>query len=278
MKVLAIRRAALSLSFLAALAGPARGQSAEDPLLVLTITGGWITGNRMWFLPRQPEAGLNQSMDTVALERRFRTGLVMGLSATLFRSPHLGYTAELVYLGTATESRCTPPAQWSVDPDSINAQACHDVQGRNLGTSIVGLQLGLTWRALVTGSVRPYLRGVVGPGIVSGSFVETAGTVLVPADSLTGPYRIRTLLGEPKRRGWTWVGTLSGGVTLRMSPDAQLRFEARDVVTSLPVVTGPGDPLRLGTPAQVANRTFHLFSFIVGLDILLEQTKRPHRY
>lgn len=278
MKTLAIRRAALGLALLAALAGPALAQSAENPLLVLTITGGWITGNRLWALPQQPEAGLNQAMDTVALERRFRTGLVMGLSATLFRSPHWGYTGELVYLGAATESRCAPPAQWSADPDSINKQACSDVQGRNLGTSIVGLLFGATWRATATGAAQPYLRAVVGPGYISGSFVQTDGTVFVPGDTLTSPLRIRTLLGEPQHRTWTWVAALSGGATMKMGPDMQLRFEVRDVVTNLPVVTGPGNPLVLGTPAQVSGKVFHLFSFVAGLDILLEQSSRPHRY
>lgn len=278
MRTPVIRRAALGLSFLAALAGPARGQSPDNPLLVLTISGGWITGGRMWLLPRQEETVAGGALDTVGLERRFRTGVVMGLGAALFRSPHFGYSAELVFLGTGTESRCFPPAQWSADGNHINEQACDDIQGQNVGTSIVALEFGGTWRPIATGPVRPYLRLVAGPGYLGGSYVETSGTVAETTVSGTTYYN-RSFLDEPHHRTWTWVVTLGAGVTLRMSPDAQLRFEARDVVTNLPVVTGPSSPPPATTPTQVTGKTFHLVSFAAGLDILLEQSaRRTRRY
>lgn len=277
MKPLLVRRVTLGVSLLACLAGPARGQSPENPMLVLTITGGWLTGGRMWRLPRQEESVAGGALDTVALERRFRTGLVMGLGATLFRSPHFGYNAELVFLGAGTEARCTPPLQWAADGNRINEQACNSIQGQNVGTSIVALALGGTWRPIATGRVQPYLRGVVGPGYLGGSYVETSGRVLLPPDTGT-VFRVRTFLSEAHHRTWTWVAAFSAGVVIRMGPGAQLRFEARDVVTNLPIVTGPGNPLTPGSPAQVAAKTFHLPSFTVGLDILLEESQRPRRY
>ena len=278
MKTLAIRRAALGLSLLAVLAGPGRAQSAENPMLVLTITAGWLNGGQMWRLPRQEEAVAGGALDTVALERRFRTGLVMGLGATLFRSPHVGYSAELVFLGTGTEARCTAPLQWATDGEHINQQACDDIQGQKVGTSAVALQFGATWRPIATGRIEPYLRGVAGPAYLGGSYVETSGQVVVPSDTGESPFRIRTFLGEAHHRNWTWAATFAAGVMLRMSPGTQLRFEARDVVTRLSVATGPGNPLAAGSPAPVAGKTFHLASFTVGLDILLEESQRPHRY
>jgi hypothetical protein len=276
-KPLVIRRAALSASLLVTLAGAARGQSAENPLLVLTITGGWINGGAMWRLPRQEEAVNGGAIDTVALERRFRTGPVMGLGAALFRSPHIGYTAELVFLGASTESRCMPPSQWAPDGTHLNEQACDDIQGQKIGTNAVTLEFGLTWRPIATGKIQPYLRGVAGPAYLGGSFVETSGTVST-VDSGRTVFVPRQFLGEGHHRNWTWVVTLSGGVTLRMGPAAQLRFEARDVVTNLPVATGPGSLTETGQPAQVAGKVFHLASFTVGLDVVLEQSRRPRRY
>jgi hypothetical protein len=273
-----VRRAALAASLLVVPAGAVRAQSPENPLLVLTVTGGWTTGGQLWRIPRQEAAVVGGALDTVALERRFGTGLVVGVGATLFRSPHIGYSAELTFLGISTESRCAPPGQWAGDSLHINEQACNDIQGRIIRTSAAVVQLGLTWRPLATGRVQPYLRGVAGPAYLGGSFVETTGTVRVPADSGQSPIRVRTLLGDPNRRRLTWVATLSVGVTLAMGPGAQLRFEARDVMTSLPVATGPGSPLTLGSPASTGSKFLHLPSFAVGLDIVLEQSRRPRRY
>jgi hypothetical protein len=274
-----LRRTALAVPLLLLLAGPALAQSTENPRLVLTITGGWITGGSLWRLPRQ-EASVAPgiALDTVALERRFRTGLVVGLGAALYRSPHFAYSGEIVFYGMSTESRCAPPAQWAADTLHINQQACTDIQGKNLRTSAAVLQLGVTWRPIATGAIQPYVRALAGPAYLGGSFVETSGTVQVPGDSGRTVLRLRTLLGDPNQRTLTWLVTLGGGVTFAIAPGTQVRFEARDVVTSLSTVTGPGDPLALGTPAQVGSTVRHLVSFTVGLDIVLEQARRPHRY
>jgi hypothetical protein len=274
----ATRRTALAASLLIALAGPARAQSAENPMLILTVTGGWITGGELWRVSRQPSLVAPAGVDTVGLERRFSTGVVVGVDATLFRSPHIGYTVGLTFLGVSTESRCASPAQWVDDPNHVNEHACSDVQGRNLGTSAVAVQLGLTWRPIATGRIQPYLKGVAGPAYLGESFVETSGTVPLPNDSGQITYPVKTLLGDPNPRTLTWVATLSAGVTLAMGQGTQFRFEAREVLTDLPVATGPGNPLTQGTPAPIGSRIFHLPSFTVGLDILLEQSRRPHRY
>jgi hypothetical protein len=271
-------RTVLTTSALILLAGPARAQSADNPTLTLTITGGWINGGHMWQLPRQEATTVLGGIDTVALERRFGTGLVVSVGAALFRSPHFGYSAELVYYGATTESRCAAPAAWAPDSLHLNEQACTDIQGKSLRTSVMALQLGATWRPIATGTIQPYLRAVAGPAYLGGSYVETSGTVRVPVSIGENPLRIRTLLGDPQTRALTWVGTLSAGVTLSISPGTQLRFEARDVVTNLPVATGPGNPAVEATPAQMGSKVFQLASFTVGLDIVLEQSRRPRRY
>jgi hypothetical protein len=273
-----VRRAALAASLLAVLSGPARGQSADNPQLVLSVTGGWITGGRMWHIARQEAAAPNGALDTVGLERRFQTGFALGGGATLFRSPHVGYSAELTFLGVSTESRCAGPAQWAVDSQHENEQACSVIQGHVLRTSAAVIQLGLTWRPIATGRAQPYLRGVAGPAYLGESFVETSGTILVTDATGQVFYPVKVLLGDPSPRGLTWVATLSAGITLAMSPGSRLRFEARDVIADLPVATGPGNPNSLGTPAQIGSRVFHLPSFAVGLDIVLERTRRPRRY
>ncbi|MGD0485349.1 MAG: hypothetical protein ABSB58_11980 [Gemmatimonadales bacterium] len=279
MKVTSVRRSSLAAALLAALAVPVRAQSPDAPLLTITIHAGWITGGSLWHLPAQIASAGPDSSDIVALGRLFRPGFVAGVSASLFRSPHLGYTAAIDFLGISTESRCTGPAHWVFYGDNINQQACESIQGGSVRTSAVALEGGLTWRPIATGRVQPYLQALGGIAYLAGSFVETAATVYNPsADTSQSMFVTRMFLGDPNHRSLTWVTTLSGGFTLEMSPGTQLRFAARDVITDVPVATGPGNPLVLDVPAQMGSKVVHLFSFTVGLDIVLEQSRRPHRY
>jgi hypothetical protein len=264
---------------MAALASPMRAQSPDDPLLTITMRGGWITGGSLWRISAQPAPASPDSTDIVSLGRLFRPGFVAGVGATLFRSPHFGYTVAIDFLGITTESRCTGPAHWAYNADHVNQQACQNIQGASVRTSAVAFEGGLTWRPISTGRVLPYLQGIGGLAYLGGSFVETKAAVFIAgADSSQSPFPIRTFLGDPEHRALTWIATLSGGFTLELAPGSQLRFEARDVVTNIPVATGPGDAATIGVPAQMGSKVAHLFSIAVGLDIVLEQSRRPHRY
>ncbi len=273
-----LRCAAVGATLSAALAGPARAQSPESPLLTLTIRGGWISGPSLWHIGNQPALS-DAGPDTVALARLFRPGFVAGVGAALFRSPHIAYTAAMDFLGITTESRCTGPTVWAPSSRGDNRQACERVQGASVRTNAVALQGGLTWRPLATGRVQPYLQGIGGIAFLGGSFVETQSTVFdSTADSTRSQFPMRTLLGDPNHRSMTWIATLAGGLTFETSPGTQIRFEARDVITSIPVATGAGNAALDGTPAPIGSKVVHLLSFAIGLDVVLEQSRRPHRY
>ena len=273
------RRTALAVLVLSSVAGPAVAQSPEHPLLTLSTSVGYLTGGKLWHLDRQLAAVRSGETDSVALSREFRPGFQIGLGATLFRSPHVAYAVELSFLSMTTESGCAPLGPYAFDTSHINQQACEDIQGERVRTSAATVQGGLTWRANPEGRTQPYVRAVGGLAVLGGSFVATAGSVLVPGsiDSLGPPRQLRIFLDEKNRRGMTWVATLAAGATLEMSPGYQLRFEARDVLTNVPVVTGPADPLAIQPYAQVGSRTVHLLALTVGLDIVLER-QRSRRY
>jgi hypothetical protein len=274
-----VRRSSLAAALLAALAVPLRAQSPDEPRLTLTMDGGWITGGSLWHVPAQPVTAGPDSFDVVGLSRLFRTGFVAGVTASLFHSPHVAYTIAIDFLGISTESRCAGPAQWVAFSDNLNQKACESIQGASLRTSAVALQGGLTWRPIATGRVQPYLQAIGGIAYLAGSFVETSAVVFnASADTSQSGFLTRTFLGDPDHRSLTWIATLSGGFTLETSPGTQLRFAARDVITDVPVATGPANPLALDVRAQTGSRIVHLFSFTVGLDIVLEQSRRPHRY
>lgn len=273
-----LRRSALAALALAALAGPAAAQSPEHPLLVFSISGGSLTGGAIWRLDRQLAGVSSGDIDSLALSRRFRPGFTVGVGATLFHSPHFAYTLEISFLGLTTESRCAslgPVASpYAFDSQHINQQACEDIQGKSIPTNAAAFQLGGTWRAVVEGRIQPYLRAVGGVALVGGSFIESSGRVFL--DGATES-RARVFLADRDRREATLLATLAAGVTLEAAPGYQIRFEARDIITRTPTVTGPGDYTQLQPFAQVGNRTVHLLAFTVALDLVLER-QRTRRY
>jgi hypothetical protein len=127
--------------------------------------------------------------------------------------------------------------------------------------------------------VQPYLRAVGGGALLGGSFVQTRGLVAIPsADTTRPPVVSRIFLTEGSRRELTWIATLSAGVMMELSPGYTLRFEARDILIGLPVVTGPGSVTTTLPIAPTADRTVQLPTFAVSVDLVLEPVRRPRRY
>ena len=260
-------------------ANRASAQSGERPLLIISMTGGFLTGGTLWTLDRQLAPVGSGEIDSLALGRYFRTGYIIGVGATVFRSPHFGIAAEVAFLGLGTESRCAPRGPYALDSQHINEQACVSAQGNRLPTNATAIQGGVAWRALPEARVQPYLRAIGGLALLGGSFVETRGLVAVPtADTTRPPVVTRTFLTERSRRELTWIATLSAGVMLDLSPGYLLRFEARDILIGLPVVTGPGSIDTTLPVAQTGDRTVHLPAFTVSLELVLEPLRRPRRY
>lgn len=275
-----VRRSVLVVAAaVAALAGRATAQSPEHPLLIFSMTGGYVTGGSIWRLDRQIALAGSGALDSLSLARLFRPGFEAGLGVALYRSPHLGLAAEMAFLGISTESRCSPLGPYALDPARTNEQACLDIQGKHIRTNAAAFQAGATVRPWATARVQPFLRAVGGLAILGGSFVETAGTVVLSGGvgSTGSPLRARVFLDEENRRELTWIATLSAGVTLAATPGYQVRFEARDIITSVPTVTGPADYQALQPFAQVGSRTVHLLALTVALDLALER-QRTRRY
>lgn len=279
-----VRGSVLIVAALAALASRAPAQSPERPLLVLSMGAGYVTGGSIWRLDRQyalvfPPVTSGE-VDSVALGRLFRPGFEAGLGVTLFRSPHIGLSAEISFLGISTESRCSPLGPFAADSRNVNERACVDIQGKLIRTNAAAFQAGATWRPAAEARVQPYLRAVGGLALLGGSFVETGGVVAVPpasGDTARASFVSQVFLADQDRRELTWVATLALGVTMEAGPGTQLRFEVRDIMTNVSSVTGPGDHLSSPPFAQVGSRTVHLLALTVALDLVLER-QRTRRY
>ena len=263
-----MRTAMCALLLLAPVALPA--QTRSEPNLVFSFSLGLTTGKELWRVSRQPLAVPGSAaFDTVDAGRQLRPGLTATLSASLHTSPRFAWTAEIGYYGIGSEQRCVGPATWNPDPDDTNEQVCTSAHGQHRATSVVGFQAGALYRLAPAGRVSPFLRGTAGLGLVGNSFVGTTGCF----QSVCG----YPMISADNDISATWIATLTGGIVINVAPAYRLRMEMRDVVTSLPEVTGPA-VFGSGTHvAPTARRIVHIPTFMVGLDLVFER-RHTRRY
>jgi hypothetical protein len=262
---------------------PAAAQTPSQPSLVLTILLGASTGNNLWDVARQPFCVLQGSgsvqscspaHDTLRLTRDVTSSLLAGASAAYFPGPHVGYTAEVFYLGLPLDDHCagvffnTDP---QADPNygSRNAQLCDNVTRASLSTSAIAFFGGVTLRAAGSGVLSPYVRGGLGVVAYSAGTIELSG-VYVDGGSLQG----RAVYVDDNARRLAFSGQLAGGFTVRLGPGYQFAFELRDVVVPLKRVTGPSDDF-LRPPTE--SRLYHHLALTFGLGVILERS-RGRRY
>jgi hypothetical protein len=271
----------LAVLALAGLATTATAQSSTEPQLVFSIGAGLVAGGgQLWELPAQPVmvvGGVGGEIDTLGLERWLRPGPVATLSATYHGSEHFGLMAEAGYFGIASEQRCSPPASgYKLDSEDKNEQACTRGNGLHVATSLVGFQLGFTYRGSMAARFTPYARATAGIGFLANSFVRTDGAIQAP-QACVDPSGVCqwTLIDGESTAETTWIASLAAGVSMALGTGYRLRFEARDLIASLQVPTEPANPANGLAPVGTSVR--HIPVFTAGLDVLLER-RRGRRY
>ena len=270
----------MATALLLALSSRVRAQSSAEPQLVFTIYVGLSQGTSLWRIPAQPLLVTGGSLqDTVSLARQMRPGLVAGLGGTYYVSPHLGWTGEISYFGIGSEQRCDGPAGgFKTDPQNENSQACTSAQGQHVGTNVVGLLGGFTYRFAPEARVQPFVRLTAGLGLVgNSSYIETTGFAVLTNPSGCSVGCTVTLLRETDTRQATWVVNMAAGISVSVAPAYRLRFEARDIVTSLTAAMGPRDPLDNSSEPPKGSVVKHLPTFLFGLEIVLER-RHSRRY
>ncbi len=278
LKSAAARALLLALLSLLAAVPPARAQSSDEPQLVFTIYGGLSEGSELWHIPKQPLAAPG-GQDTVSLTRRLRPGLIAGLVTTYYRSPHFGWSADIGYFGIGSEQGCLGPAVYLADSPqapSENRQTCESAQGQHVGTNVVGFLGGFTYRFAPEGRVQPFVRVTGGPGLLgNSSFIETIGLFLDTGTCSLGCEE--RILQNQSKPDITWVVNVAAGMSVSIAPGYRARMEVRDVITRLPVATGPRDPTNPAAEPPMSSVVQHLPTLLFGLDIVLEH-RHPRRY
>jgi hypothetical protein len=83
------------------------------------------------------------------------------------------------------------------------------------------------------------------------------------------------IYNDPNKNRVEFYGQLAAGFSFAAGRGYRFRLEARDNSAQLPVPAGPSDPLTGSFPRGSVGK--HLFSVVVGFDVLLEK-KRGRRY
>ena len=268
MKSLSFALFALSLAARAATA-----QTGSQSNLVLTIYGGVASGNGLWSIARQPLNVLCSTagacgIDTLRLSREMSSGVIAGAGASYFTNSHLGFTAEIFYLDIPLDDGCT--GLFNPDAESRNLQVCNNIASASLSTSAIGFFGGAVLRASSTHALSPYVRA--GIGILAYS----TGTVEMSGDFVSGgTVQSRAVLIDPSPKTSAVTGLVAVGVTARLSPGYQFRFELRNLPVPLDRVTGAA-PLTTLEPPK-GTHAYNRIALTVGLDVILEK-KRGRRY
>lgn len=244
----------------------ASGQQATVSRLSVGIAGGVITGGELWAVPRQPLEDVS-TVDTLRLTRRIRSGFSLVAHATWFPATHWGITVEGQLLGLGTADACSLAYS---SGNQRGTTVCSSLNSEASGHA-AALGAGVEYRPWVRRTLQPYLRGHVALAFSQHSTLRLTGQ---DVGSGGEPVVVRIYQDGTGYKASPVVG-IGLGLTAAISPAYQLRWEARDQITSLPVVTGPTPVEGLVPPS--GRRWEHLFSVTFGIDVVLDR-KRGRRY
>jgi hypothetical protein len=202
----------------------------------------------------------------VTLTRDIRTSLGVLFGGTYFPGKHLGFTGEALLLGLGSEDGCTITQSTG---DLANRDLCATIDRTSRGGTAVALSAGLIYRVITRSGFTPYVRGNLGTTITQQSFIKTSGVV-----NFQGSPAERVVLDDRSARRLHPYLSAGAGFTVPVGRGYQLRLEGRDNYITLPIPKGPAIE---GAEPRAGTKGLHLFSFMLGFDVVLEK-RRGRRY
>jgi hypothetical protein len=251
---------------LLALAPPiAAQQEADQATLVFTFAGAFSGSADLWSVQDQPVFLGGTLPDGFALGRKRSSGLGVLVAGIYFPRPSLGISGEAFFIGGGLEDSCRITFQ---DPSSVgSATLCNDIDGNSNSATTVMLSAGPVLRFNTRKTIKPYIR--LNAGIIIGgrSTLEMSGMV--------SPTLFTIVYDDPDRRSISGALAAAIGMTANLGSGYQLRWEFRDNYVGLDQITGP--TRRDGVAPDHELKYRHLWSFVLGVDIILER-RRGRRY
>lgn len=236
--------------------------SGDEARLLLGISVGAVTDAQLWSVSPQAVQFINPA-DTFEFSRRIRSNLVVGFGGTYFSSENLGFAVEGFLIGLGLEDNCR---QIFSSGSGAIADVCRSLQGREKPASAVTLSVGPVLRFNSRKLLSPYARANLGFTLSNQSSIRTSGEFPTNA----GPSTVVVYADEKNSRIDPSLA-LGVGFTAALSKGSQLRWEIRDNIVGIQQVTGTIPVAGFVPPHK---RVFkHLFSMVVGFDIILERRK-----
>src|SRR2546430_4177797 len=179
-------------------------------LLLEKKNAGTITGHSLWTVEKQPLCLGNPCSglyDTLHLAASINSSTMLGVAATFFTSPHLGFHAEVSYVGLPIDSGCS--GVFNPDAQHTDEQICDDISAQAASGGAIAILGGLTLRAASRRALSPYVRGSLGLVNLSRSTIEVSGRYLTSG----GAGGERVIIVGDKPPGPSPAGGAGGGVT-----------------------------------------------------------------
>ncbi len=241
----------------------AQGTRSQSTL-VFGLAGTLTSGSDLWSVASQA-AGSSIPADTVGLTRRISSGLGLMFYGQYFPGSTLGVTGEVFFMGTGYEDSCKLLFTGGSVPV---ANACANADGQSNSTSTVLATVGGVARAWSRKTFSPYVKLAAGLAIINRSSVGF--------DGAAGGGPVFQFYGDSNPRDLSFAAVGGVGFTAQAGRGGyQIRMELRDNYLGYDAVTGPVAVAGQEPTTEVRYR--HLWSFVVGFDIVLERS-RGRRY
>ena len=261
--------AAVAVMVLATLWTPLAAQRRRDrPTLIFTVSGAYIDGVGLWSIGDQPvtdrSGGASGPTDHFVLSRSTKRTLGAAFSGTYFKGRHLGITAEGSLLGLGYDDSCRlqPPVA-----SSLNLARCNSLNELDRSAAAVAVSAGLLYRIAPEEYISPFARASVGV------LVNNQSPLLLVARPGSQAADLTIYDDEQKGTRLRPAFALGVGTSIAVGKAYHLRWEIRDNILGIQRVTGPTADSGEVPPHETAYK--HLFSIMVGLDVVLE--RRPGR-
>ncbi|MBA3416553.1 MAG: hypothetical protein H0U10_15135 [Chloroflexia bacterium] len=257
---MAVAAGALLATQIATAAAQATGDRAQ---LVFTISGAYIDGKGLWAVPSQSlqEGGFTTDL---ALSRSIQNTLGASLAATYYPANNFGLSAEAFLIGLGYDDTCRVT---SADNSARIVEVCENLDQQDKSAAAAAFNVGGIFRVASREFISPFARATVGLAVTNQSSLLTEGVAsngaLLAIYTDDAGTRVRPSFG------------LGLGATMVLSRGYHLRWEVRDNIVGLDRITGPTSGLSQNPPHETAYK--HLFSVLIGLDVILER-QRGRRY
>ncbi len=252
---------------LVALPGVIRAQATADQArLVFTVGLGQTSGGGKLWSVMQPLL-VNNGVDTLAVDRRFRQSLDIVFSGTYFPGEHLGINIEAHLLGLGTTDGCR--LAYTIG-DTTASDLCSSINNSTRSATSAALTAGVVYRFWSHQPVHPYVRVNAGFVVSQQSFLRTTGRVSTP-DGVADLVLLED--GNPSSVQPHYA--FGGGIVGVIGRGYQMRIEVRDNWVRVPTITSGTNRQGLVPGSSLVGK--HLLSFSVGFDVVLER-KRGKRY